>query len=102
MFVRAIRWFLIAAPVLAGILVLIFGTAGSISVSFGIVLIGIGFVVWMWNWFVRMSFDDHDQPRSAPADEQQRNEAQPSQRVHPSPTPDHPRKKLTRAPRRRS
>jgi hypothetical protein len=102
MLVRATRWFLIAAPVVAGILVLIFGTAGSISTSFGIVLIGIGFVVWMWNWFVRMSFDDDDQARNAPAREQKGHEAQPSQRLHREPAPHHRRRKLTRRPRRRS
>jgi hypothetical protein len=102
MLVRGIRWFLIAAPVVAGILVLILGTAGSISTSFGIVLIGIGFVVWMWNWFVRMSFSDDDQERNAPAREQPGHEAQPSQRLHREPAPHHHRRKLTRAPRKRS
>lgn len=102
MLVRVTRWFLIAAPVVAGILVLIFGTAGSISTSFGIVLIGIGFVVWMWNWFVRMSFDDDDQARNEPKPEQQDHEAQPSQRLHREPTPHHHRRNLTRRPRRRS
>jgi hypothetical protein len=104
MLVRAIRWFLIAAPVVAGILVLILGTAGSISTSFGIVLIGIGLVVWMWNWFVRMSFSDDDDEKPAPATapERQRHEAHPSQRLHPEPAPRHSRRKLTPPPRRRS
>jgi hypothetical protein len=102
MLVRVTRWFLIAAPVVAGILVLIFGTAGSISTSFGIVLIGIGLVVWMWNWFVRMSFGDDDEARDAPEREQQGHEAQPSQPLHREPGPHHHRRKLTRSPRRRS
>jgi hypothetical protein len=93
---------LIAAPVVAGIVVLFLGTAGSISTSFGIVLIGIGFVVWMWNWFVRMSFGDDDDARNAPTPEQRGHEAQPSRRLHREPTTRHPRRKSTRAPRRRS
>jgi len=64
MTVRATRWFLITAPVVAGILVLIFGTAGSISTTFGIVLIGIGPIVWMWNWLIRMSFVADDRARN--------------------------------------
>jgi hypothetical protein len=102
MLVRVTRWFLIAAPVVAGILVLILGTAGSISTSFGIVLIGIGFVVWMWNWFVRMSFGDDDQERNASVREQQGHEAEPLPRLHREPAPHHRRRKLTRTPRRRS
>lgn len=71
MLTRALRWFLIVAPVLAGVLVLILGTAGSISVTFGIVLIGIGPTVWMWNWFLRMSFDDYDDREQARTAEQE-------------------------------
>jgi hypothetical protein len=55
---RAIRWFLILAPVLAGVVLLIVGSAESVSTAFGIVLIGIGPIIWMWNWFIRMSFDE--------------------------------------------
>src|ERR1700722_10517916 len=102
MLVRATRWFLIAAPVVAGILVLIFGTAGSISISFGIVLIGIGFVIWMWNWFVRMSFDENDEVRNPPESEEQSHEEHAPQPLHREATPGHARRKLTRAPRRRS
>jgi hypothetical protein len=102
MLVRATRWFLITAPVVAGILVLIFGTAGSISISFGIVLIGIGFVIWMWNWFVRMSFDENDDAKNAPGREQQGREEHAPQRLHREAAPGHPRRKLTRTPRRRS
>lgn len=58
MLTRVTRWFLIMAPVVAGAALLIFGTAGGISVAFGIVLIGMGPVIWMWNWFIRMSFDE--------------------------------------------
>jgi hypothetical protein len=102
MIVRATRWFLISAPVVAGILVLIFGTAGSISTTFGIVLIGIGPIVWMWNWLVRMSFGDDDGARQPPTREQQGHEAQSSHLVHREPAPSHSRKKLTRPPRKRS
>jgi hypothetical protein len=96
------RWFLIAAPVVAGIMVLIFGTAGSISTTFGIVLIGIGPIVWMWNWFVRMSFEEERSASEPPAREEPEHKEQPSQHVHPEPAPGHTRKQLTRRPRRRS
>lgn len=70
MVTRATRWFSIAAPVVAGILVLILGTAGSISTTFGVVLIGLGPIIWMWNWLIRMSLDDErddEPPARAPA-----------------------------------
>jgi hypothetical protein len=102
MLVRATRWFLVAAPVLAGILVMIFGTAGSISTTFGIVLIGIGPIVWMWNWLVQMSFDDDDRPSRPAPPEQQTHQEQCPQRPNREPAPRHPRRKLTRVPRRRS
>jgi len=63
MIVRTTRRLLIAGPVVAGIVVMIFGTAGSISTTFGIVLIGIGPIVWMWSWLIRMSFDEDDRVR---------------------------------------
>ena len=59
MLARTTRWLLISTPVLAGIVVLIAGTARAISVAFGIPLISIGGLVWMSNWFIRLSFDDH-------------------------------------------
>jgi hypothetical protein len=107
MLVRATRWFLIGAPVVAGILVLIFGTAGSISTTFGIVLIGIGPIVWMWNWLVRMSFDEGrpeqphvpDQPRgSEPSSKPGQHEPAPRHRE----AADHRRARVTRTPRKRS
>jgi hypothetical protein len=58
MLTRLTRWFLIAAPLVAGVLLLILGTAGAISTAFGVTLIGIAAIVWMWNWFIRMSFND--------------------------------------------
>jgi uncharacterized membrane protein len=64
---RAIRWLLITAPVVAGIVVLLVGTAGAISTTFGMVLIGIGPIAWMWNWLVRMSFDDEQSQEHAAA-----------------------------------
>ncbi len=57
------RWLVIGAPAVAGIVLLIFGTAGGISVAFGITLIGITALIWMSNWFIRMSFDDHGRER---------------------------------------
>ena len=100
MLVRATRWFLITAPVVAGILVIVLGTAGSISTTFGIVLIGIGPIVWMWNWLVRMSFEEE------PASERRTPRARPEQpaeeRPHRQPAPGHDAAKLTRRPRRRS
>jgi hypothetical protein len=98
--VRVTRWFMIGAPVVAGILVLILGTAGSISTTFGIVLIGIGPIIWMWNWLIRMSFDEEDHLPSAPPG---RTPPGPEpQRLHRHQVPRHPRGKPTRAPRRRS
>ena len=102
MMVRAIRWFLIAAPVVAGILVLIFGTAGSISTTFGIVLIGIGPIVWMWNWLVRMSFAADDRPMTPPEPEHKAREAKSPHRVPHKLTARHSGNKLTRTPRKRS
>jgi hypothetical protein len=102
MTVRATRWFLITAPVVAGILVLIFGTAGSISTTFGIVLIGIGPIVWMWNWLIRMSFVADDRARKPSAPDQEDREAKSQHRVHRKPTSRHPRKKLTRTRGERS
>ena len=32
--------------------------AGASSTALGIVLIGIGPIVWMWDWFIRTSFAD--------------------------------------------
>jgi hypothetical protein len=132
MIVRVTRWFLITAPVVAGIIVLIFGTAGGISTTFGVVLIGIGPIVWLWNWLIRMSFaeddrasednrvtegdrtseDDRtrngdrasedDRARKPPTPEQQGPKTHSPQQVHHEPAPHHHRRKLTRPPRRRS
>jgi hypothetical protein len=102
MLVRAARWFLIGAPVLAGILVLIFGTAGSISITFGIVLIGIGPIIWLWNWLVRMSFEEDDRA-GAPA-ERERQDPGPHRQEQPPghARHRHSRRRATRLPRRRS
>jgi hypothetical protein len=62
---RVTRWSLIITPILAGIALLIFGTAGGISVGFGITLIGIGPIVWMWNWLLRMAFDEEAEKQAA-------------------------------------
>lgn len=97
--IRATRWFLIAAPVVAGILVLLLGTAGTISITFGIVLIGIGPMAWLWNWLIRMSFED-DQGRE-PGTDQHGGEPQPPPQAHRQRAPHDPRGKLTGAPRRR-
>jgi hypothetical protein len=100
--VRATRWFLICAPVVAGILVLSFGTAGGISTAFGIVLIGIGPIVWMWNWLVRMSFEESDRIPAPTRDEQDREPRCPQPPAAGDPGSIHPRKKLARTPRRPS
>jgi fatty acid desaturase len=101
MLTRATRWFLIAAPGLAGILLLIFGTAGATSQAFGLTLIAIAVMVWLWNWFIRMSFDDQGREREAWEREErareQRLHRQPSQ---PAPPPGHPPRKLSRRQRR--
>jgi len=102
MLVRATRWFMIVAPVAAGILVLILGTAGSISTTFGIVLIGLGPIIWMWNFFLRMSFDEEDEAPEPPVPERQALERQPRSRLHRAPAGRHPRPKLSRLPRRPS
>jgi hypothetical protein len=80
MLTRATRWFVIAAPLVAGILLLIFGTAGAISEAFGLTLIGIALMVWMWNWFVRMSFAEDTREKESRARELYRRE-------HPSRDP---------------
>jgi hypothetical protein len=67
---RTSRWILIGAPAVAGILLLIFGTEGSISVAFGVTLIGISPLIWLANWFVRMTFDDYGPERDTRAREQ--------------------------------
>jgi hypothetical protein len=67
--IRAARWFLIGAPGVAGILLLIFGTAGSISVAFGATLIGLSPLIWLANWFVRMTFDDDSREQESDARE---------------------------------
>jgi hypothetical protein len=102
MLVRATRWFLIGAPVVAGILVLILGTAGSISTTFGIVLIGIGPIVWMWNWLVRMSFDEgsSEQPSGPETSSRAAHHEPPSR--HRQAADRHRRARLTRTPRKRS
>lgn len=63
MLVRSTRLFLIIVPAAAGIALLIFGTAGGISTAFGVSLIGIAAIVWMWNWLVRISFDWEDRDK---------------------------------------
>jgi len=106
MLTRATRWFLITGPVVAGILVLIFGTAGTVSVTLGIVLIGIGPIVWLWNWFIRMSFDDYEereQQRKAERAEPPHVEPQhPAEQLHhPAPQTPHRHSHVRHAPRRR-
>jgi hypothetical protein len=96
MLVRATRWFLIGAPVVGGVLVLIFGTAGSISTSFGIVLIGIGPIIWLWNCFGRMSFDDDDRTSKTAPREELDHEAQRPQRPNGQAVPRHLRRRMTR------
>jgi hypothetical protein len=102
MFVRATRWFLIGAPAVAGILLLIFGTAGAISEAFGMTLIGIALLIWMSNWFIRMTFEDRGRDREASAREEraraQRTAIDRAQR--PPGTPPHTVRRLTRRPRR--
>jgi hypothetical protein len=86
------RWSLIAAPVLAGVVLLIFGTAGGISTAFGLTLIGIGATVWMWNWFLRMAFDE-EAGKQAAREQAQRDRDQPAQapeRSQPSTLHQHP------------
>jgi len=97
MIVRTTRRLLIAGPVVAGIVVMIFGTAGSISTTFGIVLIGIGPIVWMWSWLIRMSFDEDDRVRK-PTGREEQGHAEPPQRIHHERAPPHPRKTLTQRP----
>jgi hypothetical protein len=65
MLTRLIRWFLIAAPAIAGGLLLIFGTAGATSEAFGWTLIGIAALVWLSNFFIRMTFDEDKFEREA-------------------------------------
>jgi hypothetical protein len=111
---RAVRWSLIIAPVLAGIALLIFGTAGGISTGFGITLIGIGAIVWLWNWFLRMAFDE-EADKQAERDRERAERAQssasdaPARPPHEHPPPraplprpphEHPRP-TRRGPRRR-
>ncbi|WP_249011388.1 hypothetical protein [Conexibacter sp. DBS9H8] len=62
----AIRWFLIIAPAVAGVVLMIFGTAGTISTAFGVTLIVIALMLWLWNWFIRMSFLETLAPRPHP------------------------------------
>ena len=69
MLIRFVRWFCIGAPLLAGVALIIFGTSGGISVAFGVTLIGISLIVWMWNWFVRMSFAETTREKEAVARE---------------------------------
>ncbi|MBO0768843.1 MAG: hypothetical protein J2O48_09195, partial [Solirubrobacterales bacterium] len=57
------------APLVAGALVLVFGTAGSISVILGWVLMGLTPIIWLWDWFVRISFDADDRDKEAAARE---------------------------------
>jgi hypothetical protein len=71
MLVRIIRWFCIAAPLVAGVALIVFGTAGGISVAFGATLIGVALTVWIWNVFVRMSFAETTREREAVARENQ-------------------------------
>lgn len=109
MLTRLTRWFLITAPIVAGTALLIFGTAGGISIAFGIVLIGISPIVWMWNWFIRMSFDEEREkaerarerraaePPTKPPPERP---VQPERHRQPPVTHHRPRE-LTRPPRRR-
>lgn len=97
----ATRWFMIAAPAVAGVVLLIFGTAGATSVAFGVTLIGLAPIIWMWNWFIRMSFDDHDRDKETSAREQRaREQRERMQRSKRPPLPPHPTSKLGR-PRRR-
>jgi hypothetical protein len=103
MLTRAVRWFLIAAPVVAGVVLLIFGTAGAISEAFGITLIGIAPIVWMWNWFIRMSFDEQSRERESEAREQRVREQRRLRQTPPprKPAPPHPPHRLgPRRPRR--
>jgi hypothetical protein len=69
-FISAGRWFLIGAPAVAGVLLLIFGTEGSISVAFGVTLIGIAPLIWLSNWFIRMTFADDNREQETQAREQ--------------------------------
>ena len=70
MLIRTTRWSLITAPAVAGVALLIFGTAGSISAAFGVFLIGLAPIIWMWNWFLRMSFADDEREQETARREQ--------------------------------
>jgi hypothetical protein len=106
MLVRFTRWSLITAPVVAGVLVLILGTAGSISTLFGWFLICLAPIVWMWNWLVRMSFNEDNAEHESPVANRRDDEPTPipktPQRHHQDVVPHHARQRLTRPPRRRS
>ncbi len=104
MLTRAARWFLIGAPAVAGILLLIFGTAGSISVAFGVTLIAIAALVWLSNWFIRMSFDDRGRQIETEARERRAREQRVAlaRRKRADPPKHPPRTKLGRRPRRPS
>lgn len=59
---KSIRVFRIGLPVvimIAGVVVAVSGS-DQISVAFGVVLIGIGLLVALINWFIRLSFDSQD------------------------------------------
>jgi hypothetical protein len=102
MLVRITRWSLILAPVVAGVLVLVLGTAGSISTLFGVFLIGIAPIIWMWNWFVRMAFEEEQQKETPPPAEPPRDEARPPVPHEHGSVHHHPERRLSRHPRRRS
>ena len=102
MIVRATRWFLIVAPILAGVMLLVFGTAGAVSQAFGVTLIGIAAMVWMVNWFIRMTFDDDARDKETLAREERAREQRLALQPRPvAPAPHHPAHKLGRLGRRR-
>jgi hypothetical protein len=101
MLARVMRWFLIGAPALAGILLLILGTAGSISVAFGVTLIGISALIWMSNWFIRMTFSDHRPEKDTQAREQRADEQRRKRERAKAPAPPrHPQRPSGAQPRR--
>ncbi len=112
MLTRATRWFVIAAPAVAGVLLLIFGTQGVTSEFFGWTLIAIAAMVWMSNWFIRMTFDEDKFDRESSEREaraaHQRVLLEPPKRAVVEPHPPHPphplrsARRLARRPRRPS
>jgi hypothetical protein len=57
---RAVRWGVPSALAVAGLIVLAVSGGRETTVGLGIVLIGVGAVVALWNAFLRLSFSSQE------------------------------------------